>query len=204
MSEQLRTDAQAIQADNKAVPTLETFARYVSDRAQKQADWHRIKVAEHVRQAKTLRMWQLFATGLGVVLSTAAGLQPAWHLTTWTAAATTIAAALGAHIAATGHQRIAASYAGTSDQLDRLIAGLHPENATPDQRARFVADVELVLAAQNHGWTGSPQLLFSNFSGAAAGGRIVHSVTARGLRTASKPAPLPGTGGGNHFHVLLT
>ncbi len=153
VSEQLRTDAQAMQADNKAVPSIGTFAQYVSDRAQNQAEWHRNKIAEHVRQAKALRRWQLLATGLGVVLSAVAGVLPAWHLTTWTAAATTIAAALGAHLAATGHQRIAAGYARTADQLDRVIAGISPENSSPDERARFVADVERVLAAQNEGWT---------------------------------------------------
>jgi hypothetical protein len=153
LSEQFRTDAQALQPDNKAVPSIATFAHYVHDRARTESKWHRIKIAEHVRQAKALRMWQLLATGLGVVLLTTAALLPAWHLTTWTTAAATIAAALGAHIAATGHQRIAESYAGTADQLDRLIAGIDPENSTAAQQARFVADVERVLAVQNRGWT---------------------------------------------------
>jgi cytochrome c551/c552 len=100
-----------------------------------------------------LRIWQLIATGLGVVLSAIAGFVPSWHLSTWTAAATTIAAAVGAHLAATQHQRIAATYAATADQLERLIVGIDPATATPEQQAQFVADVERVLVAQNQGWT---------------------------------------------------
>jgi conflict system pore-forming effector with SLATT domain len=59
----------------------------------------------------------------------------------------------GAHLAATQHQRIAATYAATADQLERLIAGIDPATATPRQQAQLVADVERVLAAQNQGWT---------------------------------------------------
>jgi cytochrome c551/c552 len=78
---------------------------------------------------------------------------PGWHLSAWAAAATTIAAAFATHLAAAQHQRIAASYAATADQLDRLIADVDPASADPDRQAQFVADVERVLAAQNDGWT---------------------------------------------------
>ena len=74
-------------------------------------------------------------------------------LTTGTpAAATTIAAAFGTHLAARQHQRIAASYAATADQLERLIVGVDVKTASADRQAQFVADVERVLAAQNEGW----------------------------------------------------
>jgi hypothetical protein len=45
-----------------------------------------------------------------------------------------------------------ASYAGTTDQLDRLLADVDL-NDGPDRQAQFVADVERVLVAQNEGWT---------------------------------------------------
>ena len=108
---------------------------------------------DHLRKARTLRLAQLAATGVGVVLAAVAGALPGSHLAVWTAAATTIAAAIGTHLAAGQHQRIAASYASTADQLERLIAEVDPVGAGPDRRARFVADVERVLAAQNSGWT---------------------------------------------------
>ena len=121
-------------------------------RAQDQANWHRLKPPNTRRQARTLRIWQLVATGFGVILSAIAGFVPSWRLSTWTAAATTIAAAVGAHLAATQHQRIAATYATTSDQLERLIAGIDPDTATPERQAQFVADVERILLAQKQGW----------------------------------------------------
>ena len=102
---------------------------------------------------RRLRARQLVATGVGVVLAAVTGFVPSWRLSTWTAAATTIAAAFGAHLAATRHQDIAAAYAATADQLETLVAGFDQPSATPDRQAQFVADVERVLAAQNQGWT---------------------------------------------------
>jgi hypothetical protein len=149
----LLVDQQSTPADDRPVPTVHTVQEYVTCRAQYQADWHQRKSGEHARQARTLRLCQLAATAVGVVLSAVAGFVPSWRLSTWTAAATTIAAAFGAHLAAVQHQRIAAAYAGTADQLERLIAGIDPACATAEQQAQFVADVERVLAAQNEGWT---------------------------------------------------
>ena len=111
------------------------------------------KSAEHARKAQTLRNWQLAATAAGVVLAAIGGALPHSHLATWTAAATTIAAAFAAHLAATQHQRIAASYAVTADQLEQLIAGVDPAAAGPNRQAQIVTDIERVLAAQNNGWT---------------------------------------------------
>jgi SMODS and SLOG-associating 2TM effector domain 1/Protein of unknown function (DUF4231) len=154
---QARAQAQLVEqqtssADDRPVPTLRTFEGYVTERAQDQANWHRRKSAEHGRQARTLRIWQLVATCLGVILSAITGFVPSWRLSTWTAAATTIAAVLGAHLAATQHQRIAATYAATADQLERLITDIDPAAATPQQQAQFAADVERILVAQQEGW----------------------------------------------------
>jgi hypothetical protein len=148
----LVVDQQAVPPDGRSLPALRSLQEYVAARAQDQATWHRGKSAEHARQARRLRSWQLLATGAGVVLAATTGLLPSVRLPTWTAAATTIAAALGAHLAATQHQRIAVAYAATADQLERLIAFFDPATAAPGQQAQFVADVERVLAVQNEGW----------------------------------------------------
>jgi hypothetical protein len=145
-------DHQTRSADDRPAPSVRTFEEYLTERAQDQANWHRMKSAEHMRRARTLRIWQLVATSIGVILSAIAGFVPSWRLSTWTAAATTIAAALGAHLAATQHQRIATTYAATADQLERLIADIDPNAATPEQQAQFVAAVERILVAQNGGW----------------------------------------------------
>ena len=145
-------DQQIMPADDRRVPSMRTFDEYVTGRVQDQADWHRKKSGEHARHARRLRICQLLATALGVILSAISGFMSSWRLSTWTAAATTIAAAIGAHLAATQHQRIAAAYASTTDQLDQLIAGIDPTTATAERQAQFVADVERVLVAQNEGW----------------------------------------------------
>lgn len=149
----LLVDQQATKPDDRPLPTMKTIAEYVVDRAQHQATWHHDKSGEHARQARTLRIGQLAATVIGVVLSAIAAFVPSWGLSTWIAAATTIAGAFGAHLAAAQHQRIAVSYAATADQLEQLVAGFNPTAATATQQAEFVAAVERVLAAQNQGWT---------------------------------------------------
>jgi hypothetical protein len=151
--QELLVEQQLAPSEDRPLPRVRTFDDYVTERAQNQMTWHRNKIAEHEAQAKVFRSWQLAATLVGVVLSAISGFVPEWRLTTWTAAATTIAAAFGAHLAATQHQRIAASYASTADQLERLIPGIDPSTATQDEQAQFVADVERMLAAQNQGWT---------------------------------------------------
>ena len=102
---------------------------------------------------------------MGVVLAAVTGFVPSWHLSTWTAAATTVAAAVGAHLAATQHQRIAAAYASTTEQLERLVALFDPATAMPAEQAQFVAEVERVLEVQNEGWTD----LFESQAGAGGG-----------------------------------
>lgn len=149
----LLVNEQQFPPDARPLPQVATFGGYLTARAQQQADWHRNKSAEHAHKARTLRGWQLAATAAGAVLAAIGGALPQSHIAAWTAAATTIAAAFATHLAATQHQRIAASYAVTADQLARLIAGVDPAVAGPDRQAQFVTDVEGVLAAQNNGWT---------------------------------------------------
>ena len=150
---ELLVDQQTVPVDDRRLPKVRTFGDYLAVRAQNQMEWHRTKIGDHQGRARVFRSCQLAATLLGVVLSAVSGFLPGWRLTTWTAAATTVAAAFGAHLAAAQHQRIAASYAGTVDQLERLIAGIDVGIAAPDEQAQFVADVERVLAVQNQGWT---------------------------------------------------
>ena len=151
-SKDLLVRQQLAAADDRGLPLVRTFESYRKERAQDQANWHRGKIAEHMDTARKLRFCQLGATAAGVVLAAIAGALPGAHLAAWTAAATTIAAAFATHIAATQHQRIAASYASTADQLQRLVDGVDVRTASADQRAQFVADVERVLAIQNDGW----------------------------------------------------
>jgi hypothetical protein len=148
----LLVDQQSAAADGRPLPEVGTFGRYLTERAQNQASWHRAKVAQHVKAARNLRFCQLAATAAGTVLAAVAAALPGTHLAAWIATATTIATAFATQIAATQHQRIATSYAATADQLERLIAGVDPATENTDRQAQFVADVERVLAVQNDGW----------------------------------------------------
>jgi len=151
-AQRLLPDQQLAAVDAGRLPPVSTFERYLEERAQKQASWHKNKAGQHRKSARTLRFYQLAATAAGAVLAAIAGALPGAHLAAWTAAATTIAAAFATHLAATQHQRIATSYAATADQLERLIVGVDAKTASADQQAQFVVDVERVLAAQNEGW----------------------------------------------------
>jgi conflict system pore-forming effector with SLATT domain/uncharacterized protein DUF4231 len=151
-SSDLLVGQQLAAADDRALPDVRTFESYRQERAQGQAQWHRDRIAEHMSTARTLRFCQLGFTAAGAVLAAVAAALPGAHLAAWIAAATTIAAAFATHIAAIQHQRIAASYATTADQLQRLVDGVDPKTASADQQAQFVADVERVLAVQNDGW----------------------------------------------------
>ena len=150
---ELGVDQQLAAFDGKPLPEISTFRDYVDERARGQAAWHKERIGEHERKARRLYAWQLAATAAGTVLAALGGVVPGWHLTAWTAAATTIAAAFATHIAAAQHQRIAASYAVTADQLDRLIAPVDPDTTSSERQTQFVADVERILATQNEGWT---------------------------------------------------
>ena len=151
-SKDLLVGQQLAAGDGRPLPDVHTFENYREKRAQDQATWHRGKIAEHMRAARIFRFCQLGFTAAGAVLAAVAAAVPSWHLAAWTAAATTIAAAFATHIAATQHQRTAAAFASTADQLQRLVDGVDPNTANADQQAQFVAEVERVLAVQNEGW----------------------------------------------------
>jgi hypothetical protein len=148
----LLVDQELVTPDSRPLPRVRTFGDYLIARAQQQADWHRNKAVEHANRARQFRIYQLIATIVGAILASAGGVLPGSYLASWTAAATTIAAAIGTHLTADQHKQIAASYTATAGQLDRLIAAIDPATASPERQARFVTDVEQVLAAQNNGW----------------------------------------------------
>jgi hypothetical protein len=149
----LALDLQQTPTDSKALPEVSDFASYVVNRAKNQADWHRGKIAEHVQAARRIRYAELAATAVAALLGAIGAALDTKGLTVWIGVATTIGAAFAAHLSATQRDRIAAGYAATADRLDLLIERL-PANPDAATRARFVADVESTLAAQNETWLG--------------------------------------------------
>jgi SMODS and SLOG-associating 2TM effector domain 1/Protein of unknown function (DUF4231) len=149
----LMVDVQQIPADDRALPDVHDLASYVAKRAKDQADWHRRKIGEHVQAARRIRYAELAATVIAALLGAIGAALDTKGLAVWIGVATTIGAAFAAHLSATQHDRIAATYATTADRLDLLIEQLpaEPDAATA---AQFVADVESRLATQNESWLG--------------------------------------------------
>jgi hypothetical protein len=145
------SDFHAQQPDRRPLPAITGFGSYRSERAEAQADWHRGKTREHERQAALARRAEVAASLVGAALAAVAAGTGTVEFAGWVGVTATVAAALAAHRAAGDHERIAAAYGLTSDVLDRLARRLP---AAPDAaaQARFVAEVEARLAAQNDTW----------------------------------------------------
>jgi hypothetical protein len=152
-AEALMVDLQQTPADNRPLPDVHDIDSYKEKRAKQQADWHRGKIGKELQAARRIRYAELAATVIAALLGAIGAALGTKGLSVWVGVATTIGAALAAHLSATQHDRIAASYATTADQLDLLIEQLPaaPDAATA---AQFVADVESRLAAQNESWLG--------------------------------------------------
>jgi SMODS and SLOG-associating 2TM effector domain 1/Protein of unknown function (DUF4231) len=149
-AQDLLVDLHTVTADDRPLPPVRDLNSYVEERAVAQANWHRDRIRQHQKAASRIRAAELAATAIAAVLSalTAASVI---NLAAWVSAATTIAAAFAAHLAATRHDRIAGSYAATAERLDRLLQRL-PANPDPVASTAFVDAVEQVLTAQNEGW----------------------------------------------------
>jgi hypothetical protein len=144
--------AMAAEPDTQPVPAISGIADYVTARAEEQANWHADRVRTHERLARRWRGAELAATGSAAVLAAAGGVLHGPDLSAWVAVATTIGAALAAHVAGAQHDRIAAAYASTADELQRMLGRFDQGSASASDAARFVADVERVLATQNQSW----------------------------------------------------
>ena len=137
--------------DQRALPAVTGIGDYVEDRARGQADWHRGRIGQHLRAARQIRAAELAATAAAAVISALGVALDHADLSVWIAVGTTLGAAFAAHLGATRHDRIAASYAATADQLDRLTDRL-PADPDADLVAAFVDGVEHVLSVQNESW----------------------------------------------------
>ena len=148
----LRADHRTPPTVGGPLPPVDGFSSYVSERAQAQADWHRSRAQTYGLRNRQLRMLQLLATFIGVALTSIATVQPTPMLSAWTAAATTIAAALGAHLAGRQYRRLAITFDTTALLLDDVIATAGTAAQSPDGQTRFIDQVEGILAAQNGSW----------------------------------------------------
>lgn len=137
---------------HRPVPRIDDFTTYVSVRAQQQADWHRTRSRDYGRKSVQLRRLQLLVTVIGMLLTAVATIQPTWLLAPWTAAATTIAATVGAYLGARQFHRLAVTFGNTAFRLNDLIATAGTAARSPDGQARFIDQVEGILAAQNGDW----------------------------------------------------
>ena len=139
-------------SEPRPVPSISGVADYVTQRAQEQRSFHANRIAYHQRLESRWRFAQSAATVAAAVLSAVGGVLEGSDLSAWVGVATTVAAALAAHLASVQHGRIAASYGITVDDLDRLLDRFDAATASDADAAEFVARIEAVLAKQNDSW----------------------------------------------------
>lgn len=141
-----------VEVEPTPVPAVATVADYIALRAMPQRAFHFDKIEVHERLGSRWRAAELVGTLSAALLSAVGGALPGTDVSAWVGVATTIAAALAAHLAGTQHARIAARYGVTVAEIDRIMDRFDPATATGAQAAEFVAGVEGVLAAQNDTW----------------------------------------------------
>lgn len=134
------------------IPTISGVAGYITQRAQEQRAFHAERIAHHQRLEKRWRTAESAATIVAAVLSAIGSVLDGSDLSAWVGVATTVAAALAAHLASVQHSRIAASYGITVDDLDRILDRFDAATASDADIAEFVTRVEAVLAKQNDSW----------------------------------------------------
>ena len=138
--------------DEKPLPQVGGIVDYVEKRAREQREWHEKRTTRHRERARKWRRAEFVATAAAAVIAAVGGALHGPDLSAWVAVATTAAAAIGAHMATQQNDRVAESYARTVQSLDDLIDGFDAARETPAEAARFVANVESVLADQNESW----------------------------------------------------
>ncbi|MEO1063704.1 MAG: DUF4231 domain-containing protein [Actinomycetota bacterium] len=141
-----------VTADDEPVPEIGDVASYTTVRALEQANWHGDKIGEHEQRARRLRLLELVATLAAAAITAAGALAGAGDLGLWVGVATTVGAAISAHLDATRHDQIAGLYSTTERRLREQIA--RHERAEQPDAARFVDAIEDVLARQNESWVG--------------------------------------------------
>jgi hypothetical protein len=138
--------------DEKPLPRVGGIVDYVENRAREQKAWHEERTTQHRERARKWGRAELVATATAAVVAAVGGALHGPDLSAWVAVATTAAAAIGAHHATQQSDRVAESYARTVQSLEHLIGGFDAARATRKEAARFVANVESVLADQNESW----------------------------------------------------
>ena len=127
--------------------------QYIERRVKAQCAYHD---RDALGFARMLSRWQAVAIALmalSAALGVIAGIGKQASINVWVAVVSTALATLTAHVAASRFEFLAASYAATSERLQRLVTKWHAkQNPTAAEKDRFVLDCEAVLAAQNRTW----------------------------------------------------
>jgi hypothetical protein len=152
---ELVADMRLAPARPQAVPAVAGVGDYVTLRAEGQRDYYLDRLWLHRRSERAWRRAEMAMTLVAALLAAVGGALGATSLAAWVAVATTLAATVGSHLAGAQHARLAALYAQTVGELDRLLAGFDATTATGDDAAAFVDRVEALLVRQNEEWVSS-------------------------------------------------
>jgi hypothetical protein len=146
----IRSEAATVEIDELPIPEITDVDSYVAKRLDPQIDgYYRPNAAKYQRRLLDLRRAGL-ATGLvGALLGVAAGAGGVARASIWVPVATTLAAAVGAHIAAGRYERMIIEYLRTADQLTYLRDGWRDEQLTESE---FIDACEDVISVENQAW----------------------------------------------------
>jgi hypothetical protein len=140
----------------KEPPPITDVASYIEHRVNDQIDrFYRPRVRALSTRLTWLRRAEyaltLTAAGLGAAASLTASKQPAL----WVPVVTTIATAVGTHIAAERYEALVVAYVATARKLSSLRdqwPDVRGEDGTPLDGSGFVVECESVMSAENQSW----------------------------------------------------
>ncbi|MFC5754381.1 DUF4231 domain-containing protein [Actinomadura rugatobispora] len=145
-----------IRADARSLPAVSGIDSYARERVRRQLDgYYRPKARLMGGRVRVVRRIEMALGAAGAVCGAAAGAFQVGEIAAWVAVATTLAAAVSTHAAASKYEYQELEYARTAGQLARLLAR-HERDAAHTGSAEggdaFAAECELVISAQNEAW----------------------------------------------------
>jgi hypothetical protein len=139
---------------DKPLPTVSDIGSYLTLRVKPQIDgYYRTGAFTQQRRLMLFRSVEFGLSLLAAALGVVAAVTHASGIGSWVAVATTVGAAITAHMAAARYEHLVISYLATARQLRTLVrnwrdGGDHSRGAT----GKFVRDCEDVISRENESW----------------------------------------------------
>jgi hypothetical protein len=166
--------AEGATARQRTLPAVHDVASYLEHRISRQiTGYYRPNARQMLRGLSRLRAAETVLVIVAALLSAAAATFAVDQLTAWTGVATTVAAAVAAHMAAGRYELQYVEFTRTASILEQLRAGFAardvngPATGGGDHDSRrqedeFVDSAELAISIQNEAWMAQMPMAQSN------------------------------------------